>query len=113
MEKKKIKTYAAVAANISCLFAFVNTPSAMLNRSVKSMIKPIASVDWPETLYRTADGKTSRTTVMMVRIRRTRMSMRYLEYKCTFASLDLARSSGPEKIFWMASVKVSVVIKGN
>lgn len=45
---KKV-TYAAVAANISCLFAFVNTPSAILNRSVKSMIKPILSPAWPET----------------------------------------------------------------
>ena len=78
------------------------------------MIRPILSAAWPETLTRTAVGTTSRTTVMMVRIRRTSMSMRYLEYKCTYASLDLASSSGPEKIFCMAarySVKTSTGIK--
>lgn len=79
------------------------------------MIKPILSGAWPETSYRIAVGITSRTTVMMVRIRRTSMSMRYLEYKCTYASLDLASSSGPEKTFCMAarcSAKTSMGIKG-
>lgn len=104
-----------MAANISCLFAFVNIPSAKLNRSVKSMIKLILSGAWPETSNRIAVGTTSRTTVMMVRIRRTSISMRYLEYRCMCPSLDLASSSGPEKTFCMAarcSAKTSMGIKG-
>lgn len=74
------------------------------------MIKPILSAVGPETLYRTAVGTTSRITVMMVRTTRTRVSMRCFEYKCTYASLDFASSSGPEKSFCTASVKRSVVI---
>ena len=42
-------THVAVAANISCLFAFVHTLSAAAKSSVKTMIRQIFNALCPET----------------------------------------------------------------
>lgn len=74
-------TYAAVAANISCRRAFVNTLIAALNRSVKSMMRTILRVPWPGTRNNAVVGTIRSTTAMTVSVSRTITSMRYLLYK--------------------------------
>ena len=76
----------AVAASISCLFALVNTLTAALNKSVKSIIRAIFRVRWPGTTNNIAEGPTRRPTVVRVRMSRTRTSIRYLLIKWRFSS---------------------------
>ena len=74
-------THVAVAANISCLFALVHTLSAAAKSSVKTMMRHIFSALCPVTKYKTAEGPTSRATVVRTRTRRTTISMRRLLYR--------------------------------
>ena len=80
-KRLKGSTHVAVAANISCLFAFVHTLSAAAKSSVKTMMRHIFSGLCPATKYRTAEGPTSRATVVRTRTRRTTISMRRLLYR--------------------------------
>lgn len=72
-------TYAAVAANISCLLALVKTLNAAENSIVKIMINMIFSISCSGTRNSTAVGTINKTTATTVRIRRARTSTRYLE----------------------------------
>ena len=71
-------THVAVAANISCLFALVQTLSAAAKSSVNTIIRQIFNALCPATKYKTADGPTSKPTVIKTRTRRTTMSIRRL-----------------------------------
>ncbi len=74
-------THVAVAANISCLFAFVHTLSAAAKSSVKTIMRQIFNALCPLTKYRTAEGPTNKATVVRTRTRRTTISMRRLLYR--------------------------------
>ena len=71
-------THVALAANISCLFAFVHTLSAAAKSSVNVKIRQIFNELCPETRKSTAEGPTSRATVVTTRTSRTTMSIRRL-----------------------------------
>ena len=109
-------THVAVAANISCLFAFVHTLSAAAKRSVNTIIRQIFNALCPVTKYRTADGPTSKATVLRTRTRRTTMSMRRLLYKCKWSSSVFFLCSSDVKIFYRfrgirAGVRIEIVRK--
>ncbi len=77
----KGSTHVAVAANISCLFASVHKLSAAAKSTEKTIIRHIFKALCPVTKYKTADGPTSKATVVRTRTRRTTMSMRRLLYR--------------------------------
>ena len=64
-------THVAVAANISCLLAVVQTVIAKAKNSVKTMIRHIFNVLCAGTKKRIADGPTKRPTMVMTKISRT------------------------------------------
>jgi hypothetical protein len=86
------KTYAAVAANTSCLFAFVHKlnaiENAIVNRKIINILRGPVSVVQNSAMT----GAIRSMTARKVMIRREKTSMRFFEYSRTSLSDVLLRS---------------------
>jgi hypothetical protein len=82
MKTTRTAQYAALAANSSCLLAFVNNDIAAENKSVKTTRTPMAlKVDCAVVAiavssYIATTGNTSKTKIMAVMMRPTNVSTR-------------------------------------
>jgi hypothetical protein len=82
MKTTRTAQYAALAANNSCLLAFVNSDIAAENKSVKTTRTPIAlKVDCGDapiavSLYIATTGSTNKTKMIVVMMRPTNVSTR-------------------------------------
>jgi hypothetical protein len=85
MKTTRTAQYAALAANNSCLLAFVNNDIAAENKSVKTTRTPIAlkvdcvdCVDAPiaVSLYIATTGSTNKMKIIVVIMRPTKVSTR-------------------------------------
>ena len=93
-------TYVAVAASISCLLALVHTLRATAKKSVNIMMRQIFNALCPVTKYNTAEGPTSKPTVMRTRTRRTTISIRRLLYKWRLSWSVICSCLEDVKIIW-------------
>lgn len=102
-------THVAVAANISCLFAFVHTLSAAANSSVNTIIRQIFSALCSMTKYKTTDDPTNKATMIKTKTRRTTISMRRLLYKCKWSSsIFLLCSSNVKMLYEIQKINACV-----
>ena len=98
--RERISTHVAVAANISCLLAFVHTLNAAANSNVNTNMRLIFSELFPVTKNSTADGPTNKPTVMRTRTRRTTRSMRRLLQRRRCSSSVRLESADEVKNFY-------------
>lgn len=87
-------THAAVAAKTSCLFALVQSDSAVEKNSVNTRIIAIFVPPDSSALNRTTTGAIRSATASMVTTRRANISIRRFEYKRTNESDVLFLSRG-------------------